>query len=467
MQIRTRYAPSPTGFLHIGGARTALFNYLFAKNNNGQFILRIEDTDQARNVENGEKSQVENLAWLGINPDEMPGKGSYGPYRQSEKLARYQEIVKTLIDKGFAYYAYDNEEELAQQKKEQLDKGIFSFRYDRNWLKIDENEEKQRHLNKKYVIRLAMPKDYIYSWNDLVRGKIEFNSDSISDWVLVKSDGFPTYNFAVVVDDFDMKITHIFRGEEHISNTPKQLALYEMLEWPKPEFGHLTIITDQSGKKLSKRDSSLFQFIEDYKNEGFHPDAIFNFLSLLGWTSGTEEEFFSHKKLIEIFDSSRLSKAPSQFDFEKLKWFSKHYISQMSIEELQEKLKINADKNWSAIFIETFQKSAITFQDFYKNLDFFTNPIQKIPYEIEQLLITFGNELLIDYVAKNLDFQKWDRNQILETIKVAGEKFGLKGKNLLLPIRLATTWSQQGPDLSTAIWLLGSKVVSQRLAKWL
>nr|WP_318030936.1 glutamate--tRNA ligase [Mycoplasmopsis bovis] len=285
-KVRTRYAPSPTGYLHIGGARTALFCYLFAKHYNGSFVFRLEDTDVKRNVADGERSQLENLKWLGIIPDESPlnPNEKYGKYRQSEKLDRYREIANELVQKGFAYKAYDTSEELEMQHSEAEKSGIASFRYDKNWLKISEEEKTRREKAGEYSIRFCMPKDTTYEWDDIVRGKISFNSNDIGDWVIQKSDGYPTYNFAVVIDDHDMEITHVLRGEEHITNTPRQLSIYNALGWKSPEFGHLTVITNMEGKKLSKRDTSLKQFIEDYKNDGYDPNAIFNFLSLLGWT---------------------------------------------------------------------------------------------------------------------------------------------------------------------------------------
>lgn len=466
MKIRTRYAPSPTGFLHIGGARTALFNYLFAKHNNGDFILRIEDSDNSRNVEGGERSQIENLLWLGIEPDEKPGSiTEFGPYRQSEKLKRYQKLAENLVEKGFAYYAFENAVELEQQKKEQADKGIFSFRYDRNWLKISDSEKEKRKKNNEFVIRFKVETDKDYCWNDLVRGQICFTGSSISDWVIIKSDGFPTYNFAVVVDDFDMKISHIFRGEEHISNTPKQIAVYEAFSWKIPEFGHLTIITDKNGKKLSKRDKSMFHFIEDYKNQGYHNHAVFNFLALLGWTSADSKEFFDKKGLIDAFDYRRLSKAPSFFDIEKLNWFSKSYISKMEIDEIISKLELGKDANWNRLFIDAYQKSAVKYSDFYKNLDLFLKPSESIPLEIAQKLEEV-NQKPIEVFAKKIDFSDWNVTKIEELIKQISFQLKIKGKELLLPIRLATTWTISGPELAKAIWLFGSEIIKKRLSKW-
>ncbi|MDW2927354.1 glutamate--tRNA ligase [Mesomycoplasma ovipneumoniae] len=466
MKIRTRYAPSPTGFLHIGGARTALINYLFAKHHGGDFILRIEDTDTQRNIKDGERSQVENLEWLGIFPDEKPGTISeYGPYRQSEKIARYQKLAQELVQKGFAYYAFDNANELEEQKKEQEKQGIFSFRYDRNWLKISGQEKQKRLENNEFVIRFAVDKNKNYCWNDLVRGKICFEGSAISDWVIIKSDGFPTYNFAVVVDDYDMKITHIFRGEEHISNTPKQIALYEAFSFEKPEFGHLTIITDKNGKKLSKRDSSLFQFIEDYKNQGYHSHAVFNFLALLGWTSADSREFFEHEELIKAFDFKRLSKAPSYFDTEKLNWFSKSYISKMQTDQILPHLNLETNSKWNQFFVETFQKSAVKYSDFFENLDFFTKPQESMSQKIINLLDQ-SNQQPIQLFAQKIDYNDWQFSKIENLIKEIGQSLNIKGKNLLLPLRLATTWAESGPELARAIWLLGPQIIQKRLKKW-
>ncbi|WP_341492952.1 glutamate--tRNA ligase [Mesomycoplasma ovipneumoniae] len=466
MKIRTRYAPSPTGFLHIGGARTALINYLFAKHHGGDFILRIEDTDTQRNIKDGERSQIENLQWLGILPDEKPGTISeYGPYRQSEKIARYQKLAQELVQKGFAYYAFDNASELELQKKEQEKQGIFSFRYDKNWLKISDTEKQKRLENNEFVIRFAVDKNKNYCWNDLVRGKICFEGSAISDWVIIKSDGFPTYNFAVVVDDYDMKITHIFRGEEHISNTPKQIALYEAFSFEKPEFGHLTIITDKNGKKLSKRDSSLFQFIEDYKNQGYHSHAVFNFLALLGWTSADSREFFDRKELIKAFDFKRLSKAPSYFDTEKLNWFSKSYISKMQTDQILPHLNLETNSEWNRFFVETFQKSAVKYSDFFENLDFFTKPQDSMSQKIIDLFEQ-SNQQPIQLFAQKIDYDNWQFSKIENLIKEIGQTLNIKGKNLLLPLRLATTWAESGPELARAIWLLGPQIIQKRLKKW-
>ena len=455
-KIRTRYAPSPTGYLHIGGARTALFAYLYAKHFHGDFIVRIEDTDVSRNVKDGEKSQLENLKWLGIIPDESPDNinPKYGPYRQSEKLERYNEIIDYLIENNKAYKAYDSAEELEKQRKEQEKVGIFSFRYDKEWLKIDEKEKERREVEGKYTVRISLPKNKNYSWNDIVRGQITVNTKDIGDFVIKKQDGYPTYNFAVVVDDHDMAISHVLRGEEHITNTPKQLAIYDLLDWEGPLFGHFTIITNMEGKKLSKRDHSLKQFIEDYKNDTYHPQAIFNFLSLLGWTHKDAKEILSKDELIKDFEPERLSKSPSKFDIKKMEWFSKEYIKNSSNQEILNYFTIkNRDEKWINMFLDTYKQNAITFKQIEKSL--------KI-YEDDSIENIIKNEVVQTFASK-LNKVPFTPEGIQEAINFTKNNTGLKGKELFMPIRMAATYQEHGPELAKAIYLFGEKTIKERL----
>ncbi|MGL5520389.1 MAG: glutamate--tRNA ligase [Metamycoplasmataceae bacterium] len=459
-RIRTRYAPSPTGYLHIGGARTALFSYLLAKHYNGDFIVRIEDTDFSRNVERGEESQLENLAWLGIIPDEEPSRPNlkYGKYRQSEKIDRYNQIIDQMIIDGFAYKAYENKEELEKQKKEQEEKGIPSFRYDKNWLKISDEEKKRREKNNEFSIRVSIPLNKEYKWNDLVRGEISFNSNDIGDFVIKKSDGFPTYNFAVVIDDIDMEISHVLRGEEHIANTPKQLAIYEILKKDKPFFGHLTIITNMEGKKLSKRDLSLKQFIEDYRLTGYIPEAIFNFLSLLGWTPGNNQEILSKEELIKYFDVARLSKSPSKFDIGKMNWFSKTYMKNLDNYFIEKKLSFPANKSeeWKEVFISTFKQFSTTFSEMQIYLEEYNKGTNKINNEYkDNVAVVSFKEIFKDKI--------FTIDNIQETINLVGEKNKLKGKNLFMPIRLFLTDKTEGPELAKCIYLYGEEKIKERL----
>ncbi|TPR53879.1 glutamate--tRNA ligase [Metamycoplasma neophronis] len=459
-KIRTRYAPSPTGYLHIGGARTALFNYLFAKHFNGDFVFRLEDTDVARNVDGGEASQLNNLAWLGIIPDESPLKPNpkYGNYRQSEKLDIYKNLANELIAKGHAYKAYDSSEELEQQHAESEAANIASFRYNPEWLKISDEEKARRDAAGEYSIRLRLPKNTVYEWDDLVRGKIAVNSDDIGDFVIMKSDGYPTYNFAVVVDDHQMEITNVLRGEEHITNTPKQLAIYAAFGWEHPIFGHLTIITNMEGKKLSKRDKTLKQFIEDYKNEGYRPEAIFNFLALLGWTSADKAEIMSREELITKFDPDRLSKSPSKFDIVKMEWFSKQYMKRVPNEEIIKVLMSPKDDAWNELFVSTYKQSCATIDEIRKNLLIYLNPKQELEgdFKVNNVVMTFYSLL------QKRDFTV---EEIQSAIDETKDICNVKGKDLFMPIRLATTFEEHGPELAKAIYLFGADVVMARLNK--
>lgn len=456
--VRTRYAPSPTGYLHIGGARTALFNYLFAKHNNGKFILRIEDTDISRNVPNGEKSQLDNLMWLGIVPDESPinPNSKYGKYRQSEKIDIYDKYINELIKSNKAYKAYDTTDELMKQKEEQELSGQFSFRYNRDWLKISSIEKKRRDDNGEYVIRISLPKNKEYKWNDLVRGEIVVNSDEIGDWVIRKSDGFPTYNFAVVIDDHDMKISHVFRGEEHITNTPKQLVVYEAFGWEKPKFGHLTIITNMDGKKLSKRDLSLHQFIEDYKNEGYCHEAIFNFLALLGWTSIDSQEIMSREELIEKFDYERLSNSPSKFDIQKMNWFSKNYMKKERDEDILKKLIFskNQDEKWKELFLAIYKENAASIKELQNNI---------LIYEVDEIIGEYDENEVTNIFSKELLSREFTVQNIQTAINNTREISGKNGKDLFMSIRKIATGKEHGPELAKAIFLFGKKNVEARL----
>ena len=454
-RIRTRYAPSPTGYLHIGGARTALYSYLFAKHFDGDFIVRIEDTDIARNVADGEKSQLENLEWLGIIPDESPVKpvAKYGKYRQSEKLDRYNKVIDELVSKGHAYKAYETSEELDAQRAKQEAAGVHSFRYVRDELKLSPEEIKKRDEAGEYTIRLALPKDKWYSWKDIVRGKISVNTTDIGDYVIKKKDGYPTYNFAVVVDDHDMEISHVLRGEEHTTNTPKQLAIYDLMGWEAPEFGHLTIITNMEGKKLSKRDTSVKQFIADYKEDGYYSHAIFNFLSLLGWTHPQAKEVLSKEELIESFDPKRLSKSPSKFDIKKMDWFSKEYIKKQDNKEIIKHLTTDKGGEWLDLFVTTYKQSAVRYSDIQESLKIYDDHSVK-KMTLNEVLKTFATELnKVEFTPENIQ----------ACINKTKEITGAKGKELFMPIREVTTYQEHGPELAKAIYLFGEKTIKERL----
>ncbi|CRX37073.1 / gltX / Glutamate--tRNA ligase /:564365 Reverse [Candidatus Hepatoplasma crinochetorum] len=467
-EIRTRYAPSPTGRLHLGGARTALFNYLYAKNQKGKFILRIEDTDLARNLKEGSENQLNGLNWLGISPDiSYQKEDQYGPYLQSKRLDIYQKYIDILLQKKLAYKCYCTKEELEESAKKQKAKGIKAVKYDR---KCFYNPIVKKGINP--VIRLYVEENQKLIWNDLVRGKIEIPSSSLGDFVILKSDGMPTYNFANVIDDHLMKITDVFRGEEHISNTGKQLYLYKLFNWEPPRFAHLTVIVNNDNKKLSKRDESVVQFIDSYKKLGYLPEAVFNFLSLLGWSPNTEEEIFSKAKLIEIFDVNRFSKSPSQFNYPKLKWTNNYYIKKLSLSKLKEFLIPFIEKK-DLIFLKDnldeilllFQaqlREGIEIKNLVKIFTIFPN-WKNIQYKFNEKEINLIKDFLIE--SKKIKFTDLNLENL---IKRLGIKFDLKGKNLMHPLRLAFTGKEQGPSLIKTIQIYGkekAKLILERFLK--
>ena len=317
-KVRTRYAPSPTGFMHVGNLRTAIFEYLVAKHNNGEFILRIEDTDQTRKVEGAVDFIYNTLKLCNINIDEGPNnKGKYGPYIQSERLPIYKEYAEKLVQMGKAYYCFCTEERLEKLRKE-AEKNKVAFMYDGHCKNLSKAEIEEKIKNgEKYVIRQKMPKEGISVYNDLVYGEIKVENKLLEDQILLKSDGYPTYNFANVIDDHLMGITHVIRGNEYIMATPKYNLLYEAFGWEKPTYIHVSMVLGEDGQKLSKRNGDA-SFMDLY-NEGYLPEAIVNYLVMLGWSPETNDEIFSMDELIKIFDPSRISKSPSVFDIKKLK----------------------------------------------------------------------------------------------------------------------------------------------------
>lgn len=483
-KIRVRYAPSPTGHLHIGNARTALFNYLFARHNKGTMVLRIEDTDQKRNVKGGSKSQMENLHWLGIDWDEGPDKGGdYGPYRQSERKEIYQKYIDQLIDEGKAYYSYKTEEELEAQREEQRAAGVaphYTYEYEgmtADEIKQAQDEAKAKGL--KPVVRIHIPEMETYSWDDIVKGHLEFESDTIGgDFVIQKRDGMPTYNFAVVVDDHLMKITHVLRGDDHVSNTPKQLVVYEALGWEPPKFGHMTlIINSETGKKLSKRDESVLQFIEQYRDLGYLPEAMFNFITLLGWSPKGENEIFNKREFIKQFDPARLSKSPAAFDQKKLEWINNQYIKKadrdtlldLALNNLQEAGLVDEHPTpekmeWVRQLVNIYSvQMSYTKQIVDMAKIFFEEAKDLSDEEIEEIKNDDGRGVIEEF-KKQLDLiPRFTSVQIMNTIQATRKATGIKGRKLFMPIRIATTRSMVGPGIGEAMELLGKERVLEHI----
>ncbi|WP_155287099.1 glutamate--tRNA ligase [Lacticaseibacillus zhaodongensis] len=478
--IRVRYAPSPTGHLHIGNARTALFNYLFARHNNGKLILRIEDTDTKRNVADGEKSQEDNLHWLGIDWDEGPDVGGdFGPYRQSERLDIYKPLIQKLVDEGYAYESYKTEDELnAEREQQKATHQMPHYVYEYAGMSEDEKAAaiaaaKAKGL--KPVIRFHIPADHTYEWDDIVKGDISIDSDSIGgDFVIQKHDGMPTYNFAVVVDDHMMQISHVLRGDDHIANTPKQLAIYEAFGWEPPVFGHMTlIINTETGKKLSKRDETILQFIEQYKELGYLPQAMFNFITLLGWSPKGEGEIFTKKQFIKQFDPARLSKSPAKFDQKKLEWVNNQYVKNsdeneiagLALDNLIRAGKVAEDPDtktieWVRQVTNLYKQQMSYTAQIVDDADlFFSKPAELNDTDMQEIADDQALPVIKSFYEKMKVIKPFSALNIKRATNEVRDETGAKGRKLYMPIRIATTRVMHGPQLPETLELIGRKQV--------
>lgn len=482
--IRVRYAPSPTGHLHIGNARTALFNYLFARHYKGKFIIRIEDTDTKRNVADGERSQLDNLKWMGLDWDEGPDVGGdYGPYRQSERKDIYQKYIDELLDKGLAFKSYVTEEQLqatreAQRAAHQAPHYVYEYAgMTDEEIKQSQAEAEAKGL--KPVVRFRVPEGKTYEWDDIVKGHLSFESKTVGgDFVIQKRDGMPTYNFAVVIDDHLMKISHVFRGDDHVSNTPKQLMIYEALGWKAPKFGHMSlIINSETGKKLSKRDESILQFIEQYRDLGYLPEAMVNFIVLLGWSPVGEDEIFSLKQFIKMYDEKRLSKSPAAFDRKKLIWINNQYMKAVSADRvfdvampqlieagLIEKHAPAQKMEWMRRCVELFKREISYAHEIIDYVKPFVNGPAEISDDAKKEMQDDDALTVLQEFRKRiaaLDYM--DATNVLAIIKGIQKDTGIHGRKLWMPIRIAVTHEMEGPELPDSIELFGQETTLKHL----
>ncbi|MBW8350590.1 glutamate--tRNA ligase [Bacillus sp. IITD106] len=478
--VRVRYAPSPTGHLHIGNARTALFNYLFARNLGGTFLIRIEDTDLKRNIEGGEESQLKYLKWLGIDWDESVDKdGGYGPYRQSERVDIYKKYYDQLLERGLAYKCYCTEEELEKEREAQIARSEMP-RYSGKCAHLSEEERAALEAEGRIPsIRFKVPAGKVYAFKDMVKDDVSFESDGIGDFVIVKKDGIPTYNFAVAIDDHLMNISHVLRGDDHISNTPKQLMIFEAFDWEPPTYGHMTLIVNESRKKLSKRDESIIQFIEQYAELGYLPEALFNFIALLGWSPQGEEEIFSKEEFIKIFDANRLSKSPALFDKQKLAWMNNQYMKKLDLDEvvalslphlvkagLVSEQPNQEEKEWARSLIALYQDQMSYGAEIVELSSMFFK--DEIEYDEEAKAVLEEEqvpEVLSAFYDEVDTLTPFEAAGIKQAIKAVQKSTGQKGKKLFMPIRVAVTGQAHGPELPNAIELLGKEKIKRRLER--
>lgn len=493
--VRVRFAPSPTGPLHIGGVRTALFNYLFAKKHNGTFVLRIEDTDQTRYVANAEKYIIDSLEWCNIPFDEGPGKNEkFGPYRQSERKDLYKKYADQLIESGWAYYAFDTAEELDAHRKNHEEQGK-TFIY--NWhnrqklnnslaLSTDEVAEKI-NAGEKYVIRFKTPQDETLILQDEIRGTIKVETNTLDDKVLFKSDGMPTYHLANIVDDHLMEISHVIRGEEWLPSLPLHELLYRAFDWKAPKFAHLPLILKPVGKgKLSKRDGDKLGFpvfpleyrneqtgdvSRGYKEDGYFADAFINMLAFLGWNPGTEQEIFSLEELTKAFDLARVSKSGAKFSPDKAKWFNQQYLQQKSNKELTalflpilEEKDITTDKDRTEKVVSLIKERAVFVADFWELSSFFyQNPSEYDAKAVKKQWKDTTSELMQELVEVISKIEDFSIENVQTEIKgwITSKKIGF-GK-VMQPLRLSLVGKLAGPDLFEIMTMIGKETTITRI----
>ena len=476
MAIRVRFAPSPTGFMHVGNARTALFNYLFARHNKGKLILRIEDTDTERHSEEAVNVIYEALKWMGIEWDEGPDiGGNFGPYRQSQRLDIYKEYIDKLKEKGLVYECFCTQEELEAMRQEQLKRGE-PPRYTGKCRHLTE-EQKKKFLEegRKPVLRFKVPEDRTIVFNDLIKGRISINSKQLGgDFVIVRSNGMPVYNFVVVIDDALMEITHVIRGEDHISNTPKQILLYEALGFKTPEFAHLPMILGKDRSKLSKRHGSTS--VREFKEKGYLPEAFTNFLALLGWYPKDGKEILSMEELIERFDIKDVNSAPAVFDTTKLNWMNQVYIRNYPIEKLTDLIIPylqkagyninNFDRKWLEKVVEITREYFTVLSDAPEYMEVFL----KDEFNFEEKALNFMKESenrlkVVEELLKTLESQEEEITEetFKKTVKQVGKTLNVKGKELFMPIRIALTGKMSGVEVPILAETLGKERVIKRL----
>jgi glutamyl-tRNA synthetase len=495
-KVRVRFAPSPTGGLHLGGVRTALFNYLFAKKHNGDFVLRIEDTDQNRYVEGAEAYIIDCLSWCGITPDESPvTPGAYAPYRQSERKSLYRQYAEKLVMEGHAYYAFDTPEELDSNRKE-----IPNFQYGqvyrdglRNSLSLPQHEvDALLASHEPHVIRIKMPVDETVSFNDMIRGQVSFDTNLIDDKVLLKADGMPTYHLAVVVDDYLMKISHAFRGEEWLPSAPIHILLWEYLGWKAdmPQWAHLPLILKPDGHgKLSKRDGARLGFpvyamewfdaktgenTPGFRELGFLPEAFINFLAILGWNDGTEQEIFTLEELADKFSIERISKAGAKFDYEKAKWVNAEWIKKLEAGSLKQKVKKTLEGKGVAItsdellltVIDLVKDRCVLLGDFYTQAAyFFETPkeydLNAVKPKWTDVKADFFNVLITKYAATHV----WKAGELENAFKALADEHGLKPGDVMLPFRIMLVGGKFGPHVFDIAELLGWEETIYRIER--
>ncbi len=464
-EVKVRFAPSPTGYLHVGGLRTALYNYLFAKKNNGKFVLRIEDTDRKRFVEGAAENLINTLKVCGLDYDEGPGaEEPQGPYFQSQRLEIYKKHAEELLKNDHAYPCFCSEETLKEMRERQVAEGKTPG-YDRRCRRIPHDEALARMKNEPYVLRLKMPEEGQLQFNDLIRGTITIDLKQVDDQVLVKSDDYPTYHLANVVDDHYMGITHVIRGEEWLLSVPKHITLYKMLGWELPVFAHLPLLLNRDRSKLSKRQGDVA--VEDYLQKGFMPAALVNFVALLGWNPGDDREIFSMEEMIELFDLNRVNKSGAVFDVEKLKWMNGQYIKNADEEStvaflapfVQKAGYDISDKKLLREAVLAVKNSILTGQEIGRAVEIFYKDEVEIKEKkaLEIIQSESGKKVMEAFAAQLNSVDKIDVESFKLIMKNVQKETGVKGKELWMSVRVAMTGMTHGPELPSIINAFGKE----------
>lgn len=472
--VRVRFAPSPTGYLHVGGLRTALYNFLFARRNNGKFILRIEDTDRNRYVEGAVEKLIGSLKWCGLEYDEGPDNGGqYGPYMQSERLAIYKEHAQQLVNDGKAYYCFCTPERLETLREEQQRKKLPQTKYDKHCLSLSKQEIQEKlSSGMSHVIRLNVKSNQKIIFDDIIRGRIEFDSNNVDDQVLIKGDGYPTYHLANVVDDHLMEISHVIRGEEWLSSTPKHVLLYNFFGWEKPQFAHLPLLLNPDRSKLSKRQGDVA--VEDYQAKGFLKEALANFVALLGWNAGDDKEFYYMNELIQEFSLEKVNKSGAVFDLEKLNWLNSEHLRKKSNDELLQMLRVEILNSQFAIHNYPDEYLLLVIEAMKERVSFVHEYLTKSPYFFER-----PREYELASVEKNWkadtpshmtklsekfsELQNTAKEDFENALKELATELNIGAGKLIHPLRLAVSGMSTGPGVYDILVILGKDEVSMRI----
>jgi glutamyl-tRNA synthetase len=463
MAVRTRFAPSPTGFLHIGGARTALFSWAYARKHQGEFILRVEDTDVARSTPEAVQAILDGMRWLGLDWDE-------GPFYQMQRMDRYKAVIQRMIDEGKAYYCYCSKEELDAMREQQMQQGL-KPRYDGRWRPEAGKVLPTKPEDVPPVVRFKNPVSGTVVWDDLVKGRIEISNEELDDLIIARADGTPTYNFCVVVDDWEMGITHVIRGDDHVNNTPRQINLLQALGATLPQYAHLSMILGDDGQKLSKRHGAVS--VMQYDDDGYLPEAVLNYLARLGWSHG-DDEIFTMAQFCEWFDLDHITPSAAQFNTEKLNWLNAHYIKQTDAERLAEEVQkrlhamgvsVSASPDLAKV-VDLYRERANTLQELAAAVRYFYGkPV--IDAAAAEKHITPDIVPVMRSLLSDLGQSEWSAEAIHVAINHAVSSHGLKFPKVAMPLRVMLTGSAQSPSIDAVMAILGKEETLARLESYL